>query len=184
MTIVRGCLQASHSGQPKVIPECIERQVTSACSVSLSHGIGEGAGHTHPTIDSVAGSAGIPRKRLSGLTCTPQCAPRGKTCLAAFIGDSHALMSDNRCGCDSQRAVASIGQGQARLGALRGSFHPTAARTAVPTRARQSLTTKHGGMDAQPYFATEREDYYRGTRQRLTRAGVLRATERGGWGRP
>jgi hypothetical protein len=138
MTIVRGCLQASHSGQPKVIPECIERQVTSACSVSLSHGIGEGAGPTHPTIDSVAGSAGIPRKRLSGLTCTPQCAPRGKTCLAAFIGDSHALMSDNRCGCDSQRAVASIGQGQARLGG-RGSFHPTAARTAVPARARQSL---------------------------------------------
>ena len=183
MTIVRGCLQASHSGQPKVIPECIERQVTSACSVSLSHGIGEGAGPTHPTIDSVAGSAGIPRKRLSGLTCTPQCAPRGRTCLAAFIGDSHALMSDNRCGCDSQRAVASIGQGQGQAwGTPR--FVSIDRRAHGGTGPRSTVTTWHGGMGAQPHFATEREDYYRGTRQRLTRAGVLRATERGGWGRP
>ena len=142
MTIVRGWLQASHSGQPKVIPECIERQVTSACSVSLSHGIGEGAGPTHPTIDSVAGSAGIPRKRLSGLTCTPQCAPRGKTCLAAFIGDSHALMSDNRCGCDSQRAVASIGQGQACMGAeVRFTLPPRARRYRPALDSHSLLST-------------------------------------------
>ena len=110
-------------------------------------------------------------------------AQRQNTCLAAFIGDSHALMSDNRCGCDSQRAVASIGQGQGQAwGTPR--FVSIDRRAHGGTGPRSTVTTWHGGMGAQPHFATEREDYHRGTRQRLTRAGVLRATERmGGAGR-